>query len=152
MVDISVEGGEGDVERLRRAGEQALDAVGRSASELSIVLCDDAFIQPLNAQWRNKDLPTDVLSFPQDGGPGPGPDLLGDVVISSETAARQAREAGHTLQVELEVLLVHGLCHLLGLDHEEPADAALMRDEEDRILRLLEVPARSGLVTRSRNG
>jgi len=47
---------------------------------------------------------------------------------------------------------VHGLCHLLGLDHEEPADAALMRDEEDRILRLLEVPARSGLVTRSRNG
>jgi len=74
------------------------------------------------------------------------------VVISAETAARQAREQGHTLQVELEVLLIHGLCHLLGFDHDDPQDALVMRAEEDRILEALGVSARSGLVTRTRRG
>lgn len=147
MVEISVEGGDGDVEALRDLADRALIEVRRSDSELSVVLCDDSFIQPLNKQWIGKDLPTDVLSFPQ--GDGPGADLLGDVVISAETAARQAVDQGHSLQVELEVLLIHGLCHLLGYDHVADADALAMRVAEQRILAAVGATAQSGLVMRA---
>jgi probable rRNA maturation factor len=150
VVEIAVQGGLGDADALAEVGQRALVLVGRDQAELSILLCDDAIIQPLNEQWRGKDLPTDVLSFPQ--GECPGPDLLGDVVISAETAERQASEYGHSLQVELEVLLVHGLCHLLGYDHTTPEDAHVMRQEEDRLLSVLGVSVGSGLVTRARRG
>jgi probable rRNA maturation factor len=150
VVEIAVQGGSGDPDALVEVGQRALALVGRERAELSVLLCDDAFIQPLNAQWRGQDVPTDVLSFPQ--GEGPGPDLLGDVVISVESAERQALEQEHTLQVELEVLLVHGLCHLLGYDHVDPGDARNMRIEEDRLLAALGVSAGSGLVTRAIRG
>lgn len=147
-VEISVEGAvdlepgviEADAARL-------LEAVDLGDAELSVVLCDDAVIQGLNRDWRDKDAPTDVLSFPQDDGPSPE-QLLGDVVISVQTAARQAEEVGHPLLAELRVLLVHGLCHLLGHDHREPAEAAEMQALEQRLLAILDERA-SGLIARA---
>src|SRR5438046_2810211 len=74
--------------------------------ELSLVFCDDAFIRELNREYREQDRPTDVLSFPQEAIPG-GEELLGDVVISVETAQEQARAARHSLAREVEWLLCH---------------------------------------------
>ncbi|KAL1495556.1 hypothetical protein AB1Y20_016919 [Prymnesium parvum] len=101
--------------------------------QLSVTLCDDPFIRALNLRWRAVDAPTDVLSFPLDDEL-----LLGDVVLSVETAQRQAEERGHPLRDELRVLLVHGLLHLLGYDHEEDEAArAEMAEAEQRLLRRL---------------
>ena len=125
--------------------------LGMAQAELSVLLCDDAFIQGLNLQWRGKDAPTDVLSFAMGEGEGAdvNPDVLGDIVISVDTAARQAAELGHAPERELRVLLVHGLLHLLGYDHEESVeDAAEMRAREVDLLRALgEDP--TGLVERA---
>ena len=95
-------------------------------AELSLVLCSDDHIQGLNTQWRGKAAPTDVLSFPQED-----EDFLGDLVISVPTAARQAAERGTPLGDELRVLMVHGLLHLLGYDHETN-DEDLAEMAEDR--------------------
>ncbi len=94
-------------------------------------------MRTLNYAWRNKDRTTDVLSFPFRGGRFPAiqPDLLGDIVISVPTAARQADEAGHSLSVELERLLVHGLVHLLGYDHERGRKDARCMERKERQLR-----------------
>ncbi len=130
--------------RLLRADAVRLCAtLGRPRAELSVLLCDDAFIQDLNAQWRQKDVPTDVLSFPMGDG-----QVLGDVVVSLPTAERQAAERGHDLHTELRVLLVHGLLHLVGPDHEAPGEDAAMAAEEARLLAALGVPA-VGLVARA---
>jgi probable rRNA maturation factor len=82
-----------------------------------VLFCDDTFIQGLNREYRGQDKPTDVLSFAQEPVPG-GPELLGDVVISVDTARRQAQEQGHSLSREVEWLLCHGMLHLLGYDDE----------------------------------
>jgi probable rRNA maturation factor len=117
-------------------------------SELSVLLCDDAFITDLNTRWRQKPEPTDVLSFAMGEGEQIGDeDVLGDIVISTETAARQAAGLGHTLEVELKVLLVHGLCHLLGYDHIEADDAVEMRALEAELLVVL--GGGTGLVERA---
>jgi probable rRNA maturation factor len=123
-------------------GRAALRAVGRPKAELSIVVCDDAFIRDLNLRWRGKDAATDVLSFPMDA------EVLGDIVISVQTAERQAEAVGHPLQSELAVLLVHGLLHLLGHDHETPAEDRAMAEEERRVLAILGVGGQ-GLVGRA---
>ncbi|XP_072958883.1 endoribonuclease YBEY, chloroplastic-like isoform X2 [Typha angustifolia] len=107
--------------------------------ELSLLLCNDDFIRKLNKDWRDEDHPTDVLSMSQHV---PELDLpmllLGDIVISTETAARQAEERGHTLLDEIRILMVHGLLHLLGFDHEISKEAeAEMEKEEEHILRSL---------------
>ncbi|KAF3777461.1 Endoribonuclease, partial [Nymphaea thermarum] len=107
--------------------------------ELSIMLCNDYFIQKLNKDWCNEDHATDVLSMSQHI---PGFDLpilmLGDIVISVETAARQAEERGHSLVDEIRILLVHGLLHLLGFDHEVSDEAeAEMEKEEEVVLKSL---------------
>lgn len=116
--------------------EHLLNAFGLPEGELSVVLCDDAFIHPLNRDWRGKDKPTDVLSFAQREGEGANPDdnVLGDVIISVETATRQAEERGHPLGHELRVLLVHGILHLLGYDHEEDEEAEEMEALERDLL------------------
>jgi probable rRNA maturation factor len=107
-------------------------------AEISLLFCDDETIQPLNRDWRGKDKPTDVLSFSQQEGETIGdPNLLGDIVVSVETAARQAEERGHPLERELRVLVVHGLCHLLGHDHEEDEEAEEMEALERRLLDVL---------------
>ena len=80
---------------------------------LDVLLCGDARMRALNREWRRRDRPTDVLSFP-----AAGSEMLGDLVIDVPYAARQARRRGHALQREVQVLLAHGVLHLLGHDHE----------------------------------
>ncbi|KAL6888939.1 hypothetical protein ACP4OV_009965 [Aristida adscensionis] len=108
--------------------------------EVSLLLCDDSFIRKLNKEWRDEDRPTDVLSMSQHI---PGLDIpilqLGDIVISVETAQRQAEERGHSLLDEIRILMVHGLLHLLGFDHELSEEAEEeMEKEEEHILNSLE--------------
>jgi probable rRNA maturation factor len=102
---------------LSKIAHRALEVLGLSKVELSIVLVSDAQIKRLNKLYRNKDKPTDVLSFPI-GEKVEDWLILGDIVISVDTAKRQAQELGHSLEEELKRLLVHGLVHLLGYDHE----------------------------------
>lgn len=116
--------------------------------ELSIVMTDDETIRQLNSAWRRKDKATDVLSFSQLEGEGwqqvkrlgdvPAGMPLGDVIISMDTAARQANTAGHSLAMEIRRLLVHGILHLLGHDHVHGGrQARRMTQEETRLLALL---------------
>ncbi|KAF3788729.1 Endoribonuclease [Nymphaea thermarum] len=107
--------------------------------ELSIMLCNDNFIRKLNKDWRDEDHATDVLSMSQHIAGFDLPILmLGDIVISVETAARQAEERGHSLLDEIRILLVHGLLHLLGFDHEVSDEAeAEMEKEEEVVLKSL---------------
>jgi probable rRNA maturation factor len=107
---------------------------------LSILFIGDRAMRSLNHTWRSKDSTTDVLSFPLREGKFPHiqPDMLGDIVISIPVAARQADEAGHPLNVEIERLLVHGLVHLLGFDHERGLlEARQMKRMEQRLLKRL---------------
>lgn len=90
--------------------------------ELSLVFCDDPFIHQLNRDYRGKDRPTDVLSFPQDLESG----LLGDLIISVPTASRQAEAGGRSLAEEVEWLFLHGCLHLLGYDDETDEEAEEM--------------------------
>lgn len=108
--------------------------------ELSVVLTDDNIIADLNKQYRNIDGPTDVLSFAQAEGEEDfdleGEDLiLGDVVISVETAKRQAEAVGHGVDDEIDMLLVHGILHLLGYDHTEPDEADRMFAKQAELLK-----------------
>ncbi len=115
----------------------ALENLGeREESELSIVLTDDSAIWELNRQYRGVDRPTDVLSFSQREGEDPGmiPEVLGDVVISLDRVHEQAREYGHSFERELGFLVVHGILHLLGWDHERPDDEAVMMAKTEEIL------------------
>jgi probable rRNA maturation factor len=102
---------------LSKIAHRALEVLGLSKVELSIVLVSDAQIRRLNKLYRNKDKTTDVLSFPI-GEKVEDWLILGDIVISVDAAKRQAQELGHSLKEELRRLLVHGLVHLLGYDHE----------------------------------
>lgn len=112
-------------------------------TEVDITIVDDAEIHTLNRDYRNVDRSTDVLSFALDEESeeepefvgGPEEHLLGDIVISAETAARQAEEFGHGLEREIVYLAVHGLLHLLGYDHMNDADKAVMRAKEEEALR-----------------
>lgn len=121
---------------LQRA-RRALRALRQTRSELSIALVGDTEMAALNAQHRGRSGPTDVLSFSllegdHDAFRGR---LLGDVVISVDTARRQARRAHRSLDAELLRLLVHGILHLLGHDHGEAGEARIMRAEERRVRR-----------------
>ena len=119
---------------LKRRAAKMLAALELGPTELSVALVDDATIQGLNKDYRRKNKPTDVLSFamreenPQArepkarGGRGGEPELLGDVILSVDTARRQAATAGRTLLAELTMLLAHGLLHLLGYDHRTKAE------------------------------
>ncbi len=114
-------------------------------TEVSLVLADDEYIHHLNKQYRGKDCATDVLSFALNEGDEPvivdGPDenLLGDIVISLETAMRQAEEFGHALERELAYLTIHGMLHLLGYDHDTAEEQREMRTEEEHVLTLLDI-------------
>lgn len=119
-----------DAARLRRVLTGAADALG-VAGELALVLCGDRLVRRLNRDYRHKDRPTDVLSFPGDGGEGG----LGDIVISVETAERNARGLGRSLPQELDVLALHGFLHVLGHDHE--TDGGKMQRLERRLRRRL---------------
>ena len=96
--------------------------------ELSLVLTDDASIRKLNAQWRDRDVATDVLSFPLEEGP-----LLGDVVISMDTAQSRVSEPDWLLEDEVLFLLIHGVLHLLGHDHIAPGERSRMESAEQAL-------------------
>ncbi|MDA3936111.1 MAG: rRNA maturation RNase YbeY [Actinomycetota bacterium] len=105
--------------------------------ELSVAVVDDVEMTELNERYRNKVGPTDVLSFGCDdpcAAQGDEPIALGDVIIAPEVAARQAVEYGNTIEGELNLLLVHGVLHLLGYDHEDDDDAAAMQERERALL------------------
>ncbi|MBM4367891.1 MAG: rRNA maturation RNase YbeY [Deltaproteobacteria bacterium] len=142
-VALRCEGVRFSARALKADATRLLALLGRPRAELSVLLCDDAFIAELNRQYRQKEGPTDVLSFAMDD-----ERVLGDVVISLDTARRQAEAIGHALDDELRVLLVHGCLHLLGHDHEAPGDDARMAAEESRCLVGLGLSAPS-LVSRA---
>lgn len=122
---------------LKDLANRILNDSGRSEAELSILITDDEEICSLNRSYRCVDSPTDVLSFSQIEGEGPVivSQLLGDVVISWETAQRQAREMGHSDLFEMKKLLIHGVLHLLGYDHEGDVEGAReMREMEGKYL------------------
>ena len=113
-------------------------APGRVRGEVAVALAGDAQVRALNRRYRRKDAPTDVLSFPADtpaaraarsGAP------LGDIVIATGVARRQARERGHAYRTELRILALHGLLHLLGYDHERAGDGGRMARAEARLRR-----------------
>lgn len=145
-IDIMVEAGNWPDETaleglVRKSVEAAWANLGlkSAASELSVVFTDDASIQILNAEWRGKDKPTNVLSFPVKAGAQPGP-MLGDIIIARETVEREAREEGKPLENHLAHLVVHGFLHLLGYDHETDAEAEVMEGREREILHALAIP------------
>jgi len=151
---LHYEGSKAHADFFQTLTESSLATLGAKHLELSVTLCDDETIRPINLEWRGVDAATDVLSFPQlslapdaelpaAGEDGP-PTSLGDIVISEETAARQAVSVGHSLQQELAVLFAHGLCHLLGHTHSTPRDTKAMAEAEALFL-----PDSSGLVARS---
>jgi probable rRNA maturation factor len=119
---------------LEERARRMLRALERESAELSIVLCDDVTIRELNRDYRERDAPTDVLAFPMGEGEGGDlqPDLLGDVVISVDTARRQQKRP--TLHEELTFLLAHGLLHLLGYDHATRAEERRMSARTDILM------------------
>ena len=124
--------------KLKKIAQKVLEIVERDQAELCLVLVGNREIQKLNAKYRKKDYPTDVLSFPAGDELPPGVLLLGDVIISVEKAREQAEQRKRTLDEELVVLLIHGILHLLGYDHERSAkDARIMGSLEKNIHRAL---------------
>lgn len=121
-------------------------------AEVSVSFVSNAEIRSLNRQYRDKDAATDVLSFPlgengvYDINNESGAVLLGDVVISLETAIKQANIYGHSVEREIGFLTVHSMLHLLGYDHVNPLDAAIMREREEAILERLGVSRSSSFV------
>ena len=125
----------------------AAAAPARARGEVAVALVTDAHIRKLNSQYRKKPVPTDVLSFPADPGSRIPDPALGDIVIATGVARRQAREAGHSYQTELRVLALHGLLHLLGYDHDKKNDAGRMARLEARLRR--KGGLRAGVIERA---
>ncbi len=121
-------------ELIERAAVAALAHQG-AQGDLSIVLTDDAQLQQLNRDYLGVDAPTDVLSFPaSETDPDSGTAYLGDILISVPRAGQQARAAGHPLESELQLLVVHGVLHLLGHDHGEAGEKSRMWAAQAAIL------------------
>lgn len=119
-----------------------LSALALSSAELSVLLTDDEGIRVLNRTHRGQDRATDVLSFPLDESAGPDPvRLLGDVVISIDTAERQARSRKRGLLQEIRFLLAHGILHLIGYDHATRPQKRRMDAACRRLVRAAELPA-----------
>jgi len=124
--------------RLKQVALAVLQLTEQQDAELSLALIGNAEMQKLNAQYRHKDYPTDVLSFPAAKNLPSEAILLGDVIISVDKAAEQAKERRRTLHHEIVTLLIHGIVHLLGYDHERSAkDARIMTRIEKKIARQL---------------
>lgn len=149
-IDLLVEAGtwpEEDVLKrlVHRAAGAAFAEIGSvwsGTSELSVVFSDDANIRELNAGWRGKDKPTNVLSFPafQVSGGGSLPPMLGDIVLAAETVSQEAELEQKPIENHISHLVVHGLLHLLGYDHETDAEADEMEAAERAALARLAIP------------
>ncbi|HEX8992954.1 MAG TPA: rRNA maturation RNase YbeY [Anaerolineales bacterium] len=119
---------------VRRAARAALERES-AEGELSVMLSDDAHVRDLNRDHLGIDAPTDVLSFPaSETDPQSGRTYLGDIIISVPRAAEQAQAAGHSLADEVQLLVIHGVLHLLGYDHARPAEKSRMWAEQEAIL------------------
>jgi probable rRNA maturation factor len=148
--DLTVEAGEwpdeatltGLVERVIAAAFAELGPSRPGESELGVIFTDDARIRELNAGWRGRDSATNVLSFPAfpETKSGPLPPLLGDIVLAAETVASEAALEGKPIENHISHLVVHGLLHLIGYDHEIDAEAEEMEALERRILARLAIP------------
>ena len=149
---ISMENAQGKIELgeyLEQRLQDGLNAVAKlheldDMTEVDITIVDDEEIHQLNRDYRGVDRPTDVLSFALDEDDEDEPELLegqlhllGDIIISAETATRQAEEFGHGLEREIVYLAVHGLLHLLGYDHMVEEDKVIMRAKEEEALRAI---------------
>jgi probable rRNA maturation factor len=152
---VNESGEEADELALEDVANYALAQLGiHPLAELSVLLVDESAMTELHVKWMDEPGPTDVLSFPMDELRPPGlsgatasssrgsgedreslPDLLGDVVLCPRVARKQARQAGHSAQAEMEMLCVHGILHLLGYDHAEPEDEAEMFGLQAELLR-----------------
>jgi rRNA maturation RNase YbeY len=130
---------------IRNLIERILSAVGEPNAALSVEFIGDRRMRRLNAQYRGRDMTTDVLAFAMREAPGPRSMLLGDVVVSVPRAAKQAAEQGHPVKHELAVLLIHGILHLLGYDHERGTSEAhrMRRKERALLLAVQPIPAMS---------
>ncbi len=149
-IDVLVEAGawpakrklEGLVAKAVRSALAEANIAGEGASELSVVFSDDARVKTLNAEWRGKDKPTNVLSFPafpvEIG--GKIPPMLGDIVLASETVQREAELEGKPLEHHIAHLVIHGVLHLLGHDHEDEGQAEAMEAIERAALARLAIP------------
>ena len=130
-----------DKRKIRRAAVMLLKHLDCSDKEISLSFVNDKTIQKLNNQYRNKDKPTDVLSFSLQEGEfsNINPHILGDVVISVDTAAADASKGSLSLEQEINFLIIHGLLHLLGYDHENTTkeEAKKMQKKEKDLFRLL---------------
>lgn len=136
-----------DVDSLHPLITQAFTEVLKRESlstevEVGLTFVDDEYIRELNRDYRGKDTPTDVLSFPQDDDDGfvsvPGmPRLLGDIIISMPRAVEQAETYGHSVEREVVYLAVHGMLHLLGYDHEDEEGRSEMRRREEAVMEVL---------------
>lgn len=128
-----------DPETIKKKARKILNALACSEGELSVVLVDDEQMSSLNWQYRRRQEPTNVLAFAmREGEFGEiSPELLGDVIISLPTAQREAEEAGISLDTMISRLLVHGILHLVGFDHEQGEDAD--REMEQRSAELLAI-------------
>lgn len=149
-IDISVEAGDWGAESAllaiaRPAAEAVLaelELAAEATSELSLLFTDDAHIRTLNSEWRGKDKPTNVLSFPafEIGPDDPLPPMLGDIVLARETVFSEAALEEKPFDHHLTHLIVHGLLHLLGYDHESEDEAEEMEAIERRVLARLAIP------------
>jgi len=129
-----------DANRIAQIADATLAEVGRGDSTLTVAFVRDRTIRRLNSKFRANDRATDVLSFPGDAAGGlfidnTSPEDLGDVVVSTDTAQRQAVEAGHSFDREVDELVIHGVLHLCGYDHE--TDGGQMNRLEIRVRRKL---------------
>lgn len=145
LEDLPVDIAEAIIEKtvltsLQQQGTEAAD------KDLTIVITDDAQLHALNLEWMGVDAPTDVLSFPSEEiDPETGNRYLGDILISIERARLQAEMAGHQVESEVQLLVAHGILHLLGHDHAEKEEKSRMWDAQAAILNNLGL---SGIVIR----
>ncbi|MBS3758248.1 MAG: rRNA maturation RNase YbeY [Desulfobacterales bacterium] len=123
--------------QIREVAQTLLNALGSPEGELSVLLTDDADIADLNKQYLDREGATNVIAFPMAEGEFAeiSPDLLGDVVISMDTAAREAEMGETTIENRFKELLIHGILHLFGYDHEtNEADAQQMENKSEELL------------------
>ena len=141
MISVEVEHGLTFPDNLlERAARAALDLTGAPDADLSVVLTGDSRIQALNRDFLGTDAPTDVLSFPADeSDPETGRRYLGDVIISLPRAADQAAERGHAVAAEVQLLVVHGVLHLLGHDHVKVEEKTRMWAAQSQVLERLNI-------------
>lgn len=119
---------------VRQAARAVLKAESVQMASLTLVLSNDAAVQVLNAQYRGKDKPTNVLSFPDGDADENGVEQLGDCIFAYETIVAEAQAQGKPLPAHLAHLVMHGVLHLLGYDHETEAQAAVMEGQEIALL------------------